>query len=346
MKTIYSDEHRHQDARGELHGGRFVPPFEKPARADMIIQQVREADLGEVIAPDPFERAAVARVHGEDYLTFLETCWEDWKREYGTDTDALPSGGPVRTMRNICPRDLEGRLCYYTIDITAPITEGTWRAITASASVAVTGARLIHAGESAAFSLCRPPGHHAARDLAGGYCFLNNAAIVAEWFRDKGAGRVAILDVDYHHGNGTQAIFYDRPDVLFLSIHCDPRDEYPFFLGFADEQGEGVGEGANVNYPLPPATAWAGWSEALESACRRAEAFAPDVLIVSLGVDTFERDPISQFRLTAADYPRIGERIARMDLPTHFVMEGGYAVEEIGVNTVGVLTGYENAARR
>ena len=215
---------------------------------------------------------------------------------------------------------------YYSFDAGTPITAGTWQAAQSSADVAVTSARLLaEGGHPAIFALCRPPGHHAATDLYGGYCFLNNAAIAAQYLIDGGAERVAILDVDYHHGNGTQAIFYDRPDVLFLSLHGDPREEYPFFLGWADERGDGPGEGFNVNYPLPWGTGFPAWSEALEDACKRVADYAPDVLLVSLGVDTFKGDPISKFRLESDDFTAYGARIARLGLPTLFVMEGGYA---------------------
>jgi acetoin utilization deacetylase AcuC-like enzyme len=197
--------------------------------------------------------------------------------------------------------------------------------------------------DGAAFALCRPPGHHAARDLYGGYCFLNNAAIAAQAFLDDGAARVALLDVDFHHGNGTQDIFYERDDVLFLSLHGQPEDAFPHFLGYADETGAGRGEGFNANYPMPPGTPYAVWGDALEHACRRIVDYAPDVLVVSLGVDTFENDPISFFKLTSEDFSRYGERIGQLRLPTLFVMEGGYAVSEIGINTVNVLDAFRGA---
>ena len=189
----------------------------------------------------------------------------------------------------------------------------------------------------------RPPGHHAHHDLYGGYCFLNNAAIAAQGFRDAGAARVAILDVDFHHGNGTQDIFYRRSDVLFCSLHGDPRDAYPYFLGYKDETGEGEGEGYNFNYPMPPGTGFEVWDSALAAACRKINAYKPDVLIVSLGVDTFKDDPISFFKLTSDDFKSYGARIARLKRPTLFVMEGGYAIAAIGLNTVNVLEGFLDA---
>ncbi|MCK1787164.1 histone deacetylase family protein, partial [Pseudomonas sp. TNT11] len=198
-------------------------------------------------------------------------------------------------------------------------------------------------GAHSAFALCRPPGHHAAGDLMGGYCYLNNAAIAAQAFLDQGQRKVAILDVDYHHGNGTQSIFYARNDVLFTSIHGHPEAEFPFFLGYADERGEGAGEGFNFNYPLPAGSDWPHWSAALDEACTEIERYAADIVVVSLGVDTFKDDPISQFKLDSPDYLAMGARIARLGKPTLFVMEGGYAVAEIGINAVNVLEGFEGS---
>jgi acetoin utilization deacetylase AcuC-like enzyme len=179
----------------------------------------------------------------------------------------------------------------------------------------------------------------------GGYCYLNNVAIAAQAFLDQGCKKIAILDVDYHHGNGTQSIFYARSDVLFTSIHGHPEAEFPFFLGYADEHGEGEGAGFNFNYPLPAGSGWQAWSAALEQACAEIECYAADIIVVSLGVDTFKDDPISQFKLDSPDYLTMGARIARLGKPTLFVMEGGYAVEEIGINAVNVLEGFEEAAQ-
>jgi acetoin utilization deacetylase AcuC-like enzyme len=229
------------------------------------------------------------------------------------------------------------------MDAGVPITSGTWAAVQESANVALTGAKRLRAGAKAVFSLCRPPGHHAAADYMGGYCYLNNAAIAAQYLRDNGCERVAILDVDYHHGNGTQSIFYQRADVFCASLHADPSVEYPSFLGYADETGAGAGAGYNSNFPLPHGTDWASYSVALHNACDLIASFAPDALVVSLGVDTFEKDPISLFKLKNDDYLRMGEQIAGLGKPTLFVMEGGYAVEDIGINAVNVLQGFEQA---
>lgn len=340
MLTIYSDDHRLHHGRCELIDGELKPCFEMPARADYVLARVRERALGEVRAPNDFGRAPIERVHALDYLEFLEGAWARWAKE-GVDGDLMPYIFPTRGLRAVRPEHLHGQLGYYSFDGGAPITAGTWQAIYSSAQVALTGQQAIADGASSAFALCRPPGHHAAADLMGGYCYLNNVAIAAQACLDQGARRVAILDVDYHHGNGTQSIFYQRNDVLVTSIHGDPRAEFPFFLGYADEEGEGAGRGFNYNLPLAAGSDWSVYSQALDSACQRIAAYAPDVVLVSLGVDTFKEDPISQFKLDSPDYLRMGARIAALGKPTLFVMEGGYAVEEIGINAVNVLEGFQ-----
>lgn len=358
MKTVYSDDHRVQDGKAELNNGLLVPCFEMPRRADLVLARVKEVGLGDVLDPTDYGLEPVLRVHTEPFLTFLRDAWSEWVTEHG-EYDALPLTWPTRTLRQDCVPDvIDGKLSYYSLDAGTPITSGTWQAITAAANVALTGGDLLLAGERAAFSLCRPPGHHASADVYGGYCFLNNAAIAAQYLLDNnlgdndlrsndlgdnGAAKVGILDVDYHHGNGTQSIFYDRVDVPFVSLHGDPRQEYPYFLGFDDELGTGEGMGANRNFPLPWGTAWDTYEPALLAGIEILRAHNIDKLVVSLGVDTFEHDPISKFKLNHDDYLRMGAHIASLNVPTLFVFEGGYAVEAIGVNAVNVLTGFETA---
>ncbi|MBF2074153.1 MAG: histone deacetylase family protein [Synechococcales cyanobacterium C42_A2020_086] len=345
MLTVYSDAHHAHHAQFELIDGKLVPPFEHPRRAEMLLAQVQQANLGEVLPAKAVGLEPILRVHDPGYVAFLQTAWQEWVAAHGDETDALPLNWATRTMRHDrIPETIDGKLSYYSFDAGTPIMAGTWHAATAAARVALTAQQLITDGAAAAFGLCRPPGHHAARDFYGGYCFLNNAAIAAQAFRDAGAARVAILDVDYHHGNGTQAIFYDRSDVLFVSIHGHPKQEYPYFLGYEDERGSGAGEGYTYNYPLLWGTDWGMYEEALTDALQHIQRYAPDVMVISLGVDTFEKDPISKFRLRGADYHRMGAAIARLGIPTLFVMEGGYAVEEIGVNAVNVLLGFEAAS--
>ena len=233
---------------------------------------------------------------------------------------------------------IDARLGAYSFDASSPIAEGTWEGAYWSAQTALTALDAVLAGESAAFALCRPPGHHAGRDYLGGYCHLNNAAIAAEAATAVGR-RVAILDVDYHHGNGTQDIFYVRGDVFFASIHADPRTDYPYFWGHADEAGQGAGEGATFNLPLPRGTNLAAYLPALEQALAAIAAFGADLLVISYGADTFAGDPISHFRLETADYAIIAGRIAALNLPSLVVMEGGYAVDALGANVAAFLEG-------
>lgn len=341
MKTIFSPRHAGHAGNFELISGAIVPAFEKPERAEIIRARVEAVKLGPILPPEEHDLAFAKRVHREDFVDFMPTVWPMWEAA-GRSGSTIPFAWPTRGLRgDKRPESIDALLGFYSFDAGANFVAGTWEAIKSSYDVALTAAGLVKGGEPAAFALCRPPGHHAGSAFMGGYCYINNAAVVAQWFRDQGAGRVSILDVDYHHGNGTQEIFYSRGDVQLLNLHGDPMVEYPYFLGHADEIGEGKGEGFNHNYPMPFGTAFAAWSEALEDACGKVEAYGPDVVVVSLGVDTFEKDPISQFKLRSGDYPRIGQRIARLGRPTLFVMEGGYAVDEIGVNAVGVLTGFE-----
>ena len=359
MLTVYSEKHRLRDARTELHGGTFVRPFECPERAEIVLARVKQEGLGEVIAPKDFGLAPVLKVHDPDFVRFLESCWDDWVAA-GGEGEALPNIWPTRTMTGKrIPNHIDGKLGYYALAAETSISEGTWEAAKAGADVVLTavehllqggtldGGGPADRGGRAAFALSRPPGHHAARDQYGGYCFLNNAAIAAQFARDNGVERVAVLDVDFHHGNGTQNIFYRRDDVFFASLHGDPMEAFPHFLGHADETGEHAGEGFNLNFPLPPGTDYHRWRDALDEALERIAAFRPGLLVVSLGVDTFEEDPISFFKLKSDDFAdygtRIGTAMKASDMPVLFVMEGGYAVSEIGINTVNALSGFEGA---
>jgi len=340
--TVYSEAHLRHAPAAELSGGKLVPAVETPDRAERILACVRESGLGEVRAPREHGVGPLERIHSPTFLSFLEGAWREWT-EGGRGGDALPEVLP-RERSEHPPRSLTARLGHFSFAVDSPITEGTWPAARAAADVALTAAGHVRETGSPAFALCRPPGHHAALDLLGGYCYLNNAAIAAQALLDGGAKRVAILDVDFHHGNGTQAIFYDRPDVFFTSLHGDPDHAFPYFWGHAGETGRGGGEGWTANYPLPPGTGWDRWGNALDHACRRLADIDPDLLVVSLGVDTFREDPISFFTLESSDFRRVGARIGRLRLPTLFVMEGGYSVEAIGLNTVNVLTAFEDAA--
>jgi acetoin utilization deacetylase AcuC-like enzyme len=342
MITIFSADHVLRSPRTELYGGELVRPHESPERAQIVLERVQSQRLGDVIGPRPFGMEPILRVHDERYVEFLGAAWREWVAA-GNRGEAIPDCWPARRMTQRVPSNITGKLGYYAMAGETSISQGTWEAARAAADVALTGASVLEDGARAAFALCRPPGHHAARDLYGGYCFLNNAAIAAQYLRDAGAARVAVLDVDFHHGNGTQDIFYDRPDVLYVSLHGDPAEAFPYFSGYADESGAAAGAGFTLNLPLPRGTEFAAWQGALRAALLRIADFRPDTLVVSLGVDTFAEDPISFFRLQSADFHAYGRIIGACAVPTLFVLEGGYAVGEIGVNVVNVLSGFESA---
>jgi acetoin utilization deacetylase AcuC-like enzyme len=346
LLTFYNDLHSHHRARFEFFRGEMVSAFERPERADMVVAELGRRNLGRIVTPQGVPLMSLERIHTPRYLHFLRTAWSDWVAldPVNAGRDAFPSVWPVRSLRDdIEPENFAAKMGLYSMDSGTPLTAGTWIAAKTGADCAVNAAHALRLGERATFALTRPPGHHAGADFFGGYCFINNAALAAQHLLDDGARKVAILDLDYHHGNGTQSIFYQRSDVQFISIHADPRTEFPFYLGHADETGEGAGLGYNMNLPLPAGTAAAAWFAALETACIRLASFAPEALVVSLGVDTFAGDPLSYFSLQSADFLRIGERLSFLGLPTAFVMEGGYAVKEIGVNVVNVLEGFETA---
>ncbi len=239
------------------------------------------------------------------------------------------------------PASAVGQAGYHMADTACPIAEGTWEAALASAEIAVSAAELVQQGARGAYALCRPPGHHAFADMAGGFCFLNNSAIAAQWLRDQGQPRVAILDVDVHHGNGTQGIFYSRPDVLTVSLHADPMRFYPFFWGHGHERGEGDGTGCNLNLPLPRGTRTDGFLEALEMAFRRIRAFQPETLVLALGLDAHEGDPLKGLAVTTDGFAEIGAAIAGLGLPTVLVQEGGYLQDALGANLASFLRGFE-----
>ncbi len=343
MKTFYTAEHlKHRPAQ-EFERGRLAPAVEVPERAECIRRRIEERKIGPLLSPSRFGDDIILAVHDKGLVSFLGNAHARWRSHYGEDApDAIASAWPARGMSARSSGEIESQLGSYSFDTATPITRGTWDAAREAANVALSAAEAIASGERSVFALTRPPGHHASFDVFGGYCYLNNVAIAADWLARKGL-RVAILDVDYHHGNGTQSIFYDRSDVQFVSIHADPSFAFPHFLGFADETGRNAGEGFNLNLPLPRGTDWTRYAESLRRALQQIREFGPAVLLVSLGLDTFENDPIAQFKLTRSDYLRMGEEIAGLKLPTLFNFEGGYDVGSLGEITVNVLEGFEAA---
>ncbi len=346
MLIYHNPVHRLHVGRQEMFRGRLVPCHETPARLDHVMEELALRPVGTLREPGAADRALIARIHTPPYLDFLAQAWTDWLAldAAHAELDILPSVWPGHGLRrDVVPRNFSARVGRFAFDAGSPIGAGTWQAALAGAACAVDAARAVlgvQRQSPVAAALTRPPGHHAGADFYGGYCFLNNAALAAQALRDAGAARVAVLDVDYHHGNGTQSIFYDRGDVFTASIHGDPSTEYPFYLGYADETGTGQGAGANLNLPLAPGSGFQSWLLALDQALAAVWRCGAQALVVPLGVDTYEGDPISTFKLQSEDYFEIGRRLATAALPTVFVMEGGYAVAEVGVNVVNVLQGF------
>jgi len=347
MLTFYNPDHALHHGRHEMFRGQWVPCVEVPARQDLVLAELQKRRMGPLRLPLTAPSDALSAVHAPGYLAFLKSAWSDWLAldPANAQRDVLPSVWPgPGGRRDIEPANFSARLGQFAMDAGSPLTAGTWAAARAGADCAVSAALAVLQGQRAAFALTRPPGHHASAASFGGYCFLNNAAIAVQQLRRGGFDRVAVVDVDYHHGNGTQDIFYQRADVLVASIHGDPMTEYPFFSGHADERGADAGLGCNLNIPLPAGTGFEAWLGALQQALAAVKDFAAQAMVVSLGVDTYAGDPISGFKLESSDYLQIGQALAGAGLPTVFVFEGGYAVAEVGLNTVNVLAGFQSAA--
>jgi acetoin utilization deacetylase AcuC-like enzyme len=336
MKAILDDRQRVHDPKMFMANGVRLPNPEQPARI-AVLREGAEAAGCRFEAPSDHGLGPIAALHSPEYLVFLETIHSRWSRIEGASDEVIPNIHPDR--RTACyPRSATGQAGFHQADTSCPISAGTWEAAYWSAQTALTGADAVIAGARAVYALSRPPGHHAFGDLAGGFCFLNNSGIAAEAFLKAGL-RPAILDVDVHHGNGTQGIFYHRRDVLTVSIHADPIRFYPFFWGHAEERGAGDGLGYNLNLPLPRGTDDAAYLEALDSALARTRAFGADVIVVALGLDAHENDPFKGFRVTTPGFARIAERIAAQGLPMLIVQEGGYLQPDLGANLTSFLSG-------
>jgi acetoin utilization deacetylase AcuC-like enzyme len=344
MLTFASDAHLQHHPRVPFHDqGHMIDPPEVPERARRIRAAIEAADIGPIVAPTEHGLEPVQQVHTADYVEFLEHVHVRWRAATGApeDAEAVPYARAIRGQPFAGPVHPIAGLGWYSHDNDS-VLAGTWAAAVGAVDLTMSAWRAVADGSArAAYALARPPGHHAATDSYAGYCFLNNAAIAAAAWADRGA-RVAILDVDYHHGNGTQQIFYDRADVCFVSIHADPAFEYPLFSGFASEHGAGPGEGATHNFPLPLGTAWDAYEPALAEATKAITNFGADGLVVSLGVDTAAEDD-DTFQLVGDDFTRMGLAIGRLDLPSVIVQEGGYNLDVIGRNVVNVLQGFEDS---
>ena len=347
MKVVYSLRHRAHHPQRELESSGFQDPFERPERAE-IIRAALAADGGfEFVAPDDRGTAPIEAVHDPGLVAFLETAWEEYQQRFPDTHDVIPDVFALPAIREGMgaiaePTEIAMRLGWWCYETTTPLTHGTYDAARSSVDVALTAAELVASGaERSAYGLCRPPGHHAARAVYGGYCFFNNAAIAAQHIVETTGAKVTVLDVDYHHGNGTQQIFYDRADVQFVSIHADPRRAYPYLTGHSDETGAGDGAGTTVNMPLEEGIEDDDYLDVLESACHQVDEFAPDIVVVSLGLDTYWDDPICDFNLSTDGFEACGKLVGELGRRVVVLQEGGYATDELGENARRWLRGLD-----
>ncbi len=355
MRVVYTPAHQGHDPVSETVMGRETPAYEVPERAELI-RAALVADGGfELVGPTEHGLDPILAVHDPGLVRFLEEAWAQAERE-GIDRGAvipdtwavrgLAEGfGPegMRLVRE--PVAIAGRAGFWGLDSSTPIVAGTYVAARGAVDTALTAVDLVlDGGESTVYGLCRPPGHHAARSMYAGYCFLNNAAIAAESIVGRTGERVAILDLDYHHGNGTEQIFWRRGDVLYVSIHADPDRQYPYVLGRADETGEGPGAGANLNLPLEAGVDDRRYLEVLDRALEAIAATPGSIVVVSLGFDTYRQDPICDFALTTAVYHEIGRRVAALGRRLVVLQEGGYHRPTLGENARTWLRGVAGRA--
>jgi acetoin utilization deacetylase AcuC-like enzyme len=338
--TVFDDTQRSHVPREFIVSGKPQPIPETPERIEMLLDGVRRIG-GPIVSPPEIFGDTLALVHDRRYVQFLSTLWERWQRL--PDASETPSPNVFALGRGNLPPasypdSVVGQCGWHLGDRSCTVTPRTFAAARASAATAAHGARLILSGERIAYALCRPPGHHAAADMAAGFCFFNNTAIAAALLTESGK-RTAILDIDVHHGNGTEAIFYDRADVLTVSIHAHPKRFYPFYWGYEEERGRGEGEGFNLNLPLERGTTLKPYRAALEKALARIAVFDPDVLVLAAGLDIAVDDPFKGFAIATPEFAEIGRQIAALNLPMLVVQEGGYPSPNLGANLESLLRG-------
>ncbi len=340
MRVFVNDDHRLHQTKLELVPGKFVPCLDTIARVDAVAEALHDRNLGKFVYATAANKADILAVHTPDYIEFLETAWAEWCEAFDAETDGFPFVWPNWRLTRKCPKTIDGKIGYYSIDGISPITEGVWPAAIGAAGAALAAARSVIDGDRISFALCRPPGHHAGPDLMGGTSYINHTALAANLMTVDG-GRTAIVDIDAHHGNGAQLIFWDRDDVLTISVHGDPAYEFPYFSGYADETGEGVGEGLNLNLPLPIGATIETYLSALDLAIERVTDFGPDLLVIALGVDAVQEDPGGHLGLLPDDFSTIGERLAGLGLPAVAVLEGGYRLDVMGACVANVLEPFQ-----
>jgi len=344
VKVVYSFRHRAHHPEQEFEESRLHEPHEHPGRAEAIRASLATDSRFEFVAPDDHGRAPIEAVHDRGLIDFLETAWSRYQETFGPTHDVVPDVFAHGRLRDgmgeaPAPTTIGAELGYWCFETTTPLTHGTYDAARSSVDVALTAGSMVLGGDRVAYGLCRPPGHHATRSVYGGYCFFNNAAVTAAHLSAVTGSKVAVLDVDYHHGNGTQQIFYEREDVPFVSLHGDPKRAYPYVAGHVDETGVGAGAGATLNLPLPAGTEDDRYLAVLGDALEWVTSSGAAMVVVSLGLDTYHLDPISDLGLTADGLERCGELVASAGLPLVILQEGGYATDDLGENTRRWLSG-------
>lgn len=337
MRVVHSPAHLRHDPGFEVEHGLLVGHHELPVRAERVVAALAADDRFAVTAPDEWGTAPVEAVHDAGLVAFLGRAWADFQREVRPQREVFPDVFEHRRLRDGMgdgpePASVLGGLGRWCFEMATPLVEGTYGAARGAVDVALTATEAVLGGERHAFGNCRPPGHHAARAVFGGFCYFNNAAVAAQHAVTTRGAKVTVLDVDYHHGNGTQQIFFERADVQYVSLHGDPTRAYPYLTGHADETGVGAGAGTTLNLPLPARTDDDAYLAALDRAVEAIDAFDPGLLVVSLGVDTFHTDPISDFAVTQDGYERCARAVAELARPTVVLLEGGYDLDAVGEN--------------
>ncbi len=344
MQVVYSPAHLRHDPKFAIEQSRLLPTFEHVGRAEAIRETLQTDARFRFSAPSEWGLAPIEAVHDAGLIRFLARAWEDYQVAAGPTADVMPDVFYRPALRRGMgergePEAVQAQFGYWCFETTTPLTKGTYEAAITAVDTALTATQYVLDGKGTTYGLCRPPGHHSTSGMYGGYCFFNNAAVAAHHVASTTGTKVTVLDVDYHHGNGTQEIFYDRDDVQYVSLHGDPARAYPWNVGFADETGTGRGAGANINIPLAARTEDDAYIDALHSALEKIQAFGPSMVIVSLGLDTFFTDPISDLAITADGFERQGAAVAELGLPTVVLQEGGYDVAALGDNVRRWLIG-------
>jgi len=335
MKTFFHDDQLLHQPQTYFSRGKMRTPQEVADRARHLLAAAKRLGF-EIQAPADHGAGPLRAVHSLPYLRFLESAhrrWHELDEDWGEE---VISNIFVRSPNAL--RGILAEAARYLADGSAPVGQHTWQAAYWSAQSAVAGAEALLGGERMAYALSRPPGHHAGIDSAGGFCFLNNAAIAAQHLTSR-YPRVVVLDTDMHHGQGVQEIFYERDDVMYISIHGDTTNFYPGVSGFEDERGRGAGYGYNLNLPMPHGSKESVFFERLEQACQAIRLFEPDALVLALGFDIHEKDPQAKVAVSTPGFARLGDTVAGLNLPTLVVQEGGYYLEGLEDNAVSFFEG-------